>query len=149
MARVSPPRAVPTPRELLLHSWPGRLFVGSAAAPNVLTLPATTTFQLSLAALAGPIVVNDKMVNAAGQTDIVAINPQAGDNNPVTLNGASTYTGTTTIGAGVNTTGLGIVQLGVSSNALPGASFTSGPFGTGAVVPNNTTVPPNFQVLQR
>src|SRR5437764_14241325 len=38
MARVSPPRAVPTPRELLLHSWPGRLFVGSAAIKLVAAL---------------------------------------------------------------------------------------------------------------
>ncbi|HYT76015.1 MAG TPA: hypothetical protein VEL79_14770, partial [Vicinamibacterales bacterium] len=35
MARVSPPRSTtrtqPTPRDLLLHSWPGQLFLGSAA----------------------------------------------------------------------------------------------------------------------
>src|SRR5581483_7325288 len=108
-------------------------FVGSPAAPSTITLPATSSFQLSFAALAGPIVVNDVMVNAAGQTDTVVINPNAGNNNPVTLNGASTYTGNTTTGGGA--VGGGPVLLGVSTVGNPGA-ITSGPFGTGTVIMN-------------
>jgi autotransporter-associated beta strand protein len=123
----------------------GTLILGDPSAPKTITLPATSTFQLSLAALAGPIVVNDVMVNAAGQTDLVVINPNGGDNNSVTLNGASTYTGNTTIGGGAN--GGGPVLLGVSTVGNPGA-ITSGPFGLGTVVMNNTAAtsgtPPNL-----
>src|SRR5439155_2111909 len=118
----------------------GTFVIGSPAAPSTITLPATTSFQLSLAALSGPIVVNDVMVNAAGQTDTVVINPNSGNINPVTLNGANTYTGGTTIGpttAGGGTVGGGVVQLGVSTVGNPGA-IVSGPFGTGAVNMNVT-----------
>src|SRR5881296_933133 len=42
MARVSPPRPAalpqPTPRELLLHSWPGRVFVIAAMVKLVVAL---------------------------------------------------------------------------------------------------------------
>src|SRR5207302_826497 len=60
----------------------GTFIIGSPAAPSIITLPTTSnpSFTLSFAALAGPIVVNDVMVNAAGVTDIVAINPNAGNN---------------------------------------------------------------------
>jgi autotransporter-associated beta strand protein len=124
----------------------GAMILGSPTAPSTITLPTVTGLNTSLAALAGPIVVNDVIQNFS-PTIIgnVVINPNAGDNNTVTLNGANTYTGTTTLNAGVNTAGTGIIQIGVSSNALPGPSFTAGPFGTGTVTPNNTTVPPNLQ----
>lgn len=50
------------------------------------------------------------------------------------LNAQSTYSGGTTL------TGAGsIINIGVSSNALPGPSFTSGPFGTGTLTPNSGT----------
>jgi autotransporter-associated beta strand protein len=124
----------------------GAMILGSPTAPSTITLPTVTNLNLSLAALAGPIVVNDAIQNFS-PTIIgnLVINPNAGDNNTVTLNGASTYTGTTTLNAGVNNSAMGIIQIGVSSNALPGPSFTSGPFGTGTVTPNNSTVPPNLQ----
>src|SRR5262249_42857793 len=52
----------------------------------------------------------------------------------VSPNAPSTSSGGTTLsGAGT------IIPIGVSSNALPGPSFTAGPFGTGPVTVNNGT----------
>jgi autotransporter-associated beta strand protein len=52
----------------------------------------------------------------------------------------SAYSGGTSL-TGAST----IISISASSNALPGLSFTSGPFGTGTVIPNNSTNPPIFQ----
>jgi autotransporter-associated beta strand protein len=122
----------------------GTLIIGSATAPNVLTMAATTNFTLSLAALNGPIIVNDTMVNASGQTDLLTINPNANDNNYVALNGPNTYSGTTTIG-GANANAGGTVLLGSSSVGSPG-TITSGPFGTGTVNLNQTVNTPPILV---
>jgi fibronectin-binding autotransporter adhesin len=107
-------------------------------------VPNTT---LSIAALWGPIVINDVIQQPTGIPGNVAINPQANGNGtdqfPVTLNAANTYTGTTTLG-GAAFTPMGPVLLGASSNALPGTLFIAGPFGTGPLVMNNTTSPPTL-----
>ncbi len=55
------------------------------------------------------------------------------------LTAQNTYTGGTTyVGNGVTR----IIQVGSSSNALPGAGFTSGPLGTGSVSVVNNTIEP-------
>ena len=57
----------------------------------------------------------------------------------VRLTGQNTYSGGTSYAAN----GVGdIIQIGSSSNALPGGSFTSGPLGTGALAVNNNTLEP-------
>jgi fibronectin-binding autotransporter adhesin len=116
----------------------GTLIIGAASAPNFLTLPTATNFTLSFAALNGPIIVNDVIQNAAGQTGNVTINPNNGDTNTVTFTAVNTYTGPTTIGGGTN--GGGTV-----------AFSTDQPFGTGTLVMNNTAgsggTPPNLQPL--
>jgi autotransporter-associated beta strand protein len=114
----------------------GTMILGTAGAASTITLPTTTALTLSLAALSGPIVVNDVIQQPAATTGNVNINPNNGDNLAVTLNGASTYTGTTTIGGGA--AGGGIVLIGVSSVGA------SGPFGTGTVIMNQTSTPPNL-----
>jgi autotransporter-associated beta strand protein len=125
----------------------GPMILGAASAPSTITLPTATGQTLSIAALWGPIVVNDVIQNAGAVVGNVALNPQANGNGfdqfPITLNGANTYTGNTTLG-GNNFTPMGSILLGVSSNALPGASFTSGPFGTGPLIMSNTSSPPNL-----
>jgi autotransporter-associated beta strand protein len=115
----------------------GTFIIGDAAAPSTITLPTTTSFTLSLAALAGPIVVNDVIQDAGGQAGIVTINPNSGNNNPVTLNGANTYTGGTNVGA----SGTGAVQIGISTAGDFG-SIISGPFGTNAVNMASTSATP-------
>jgi fibronectin-binding autotransporter adhesin len=117
----------------------GPMIIGSTAAPSTITLPTTTAMTLTLAALAGPIVVNDVIQQPAGTTGGVMINPNTGNNNSVTLNGASTYTGTTTIGGG--TVGGGTVLIGVSTAGSAG-SITAGPFGAGTVIVSDTATPP-------
>ena len=71
------------------------------------------------------------------------INVQGNNINPVALNGANTYSGTTTIGGGA--LGGGPILLGVSSVGNPGA-ITSGPFGTGTVIFNETASASNAVV---
>src|SRR5205823_2953057 len=73
----------------------GTMVIGSASAPSTLTLPTTTNLTLSLAALSGPIVVNDVIQNFPTTSGNVTINPNANNSNAVTLNGANIYSGTT------------------------------------------------------
>jgi autotransporter-associated beta strand protein len=120
----------------------GSLILGDASQPNTITLPTTTGLTLSLAAIAGPIVVNDVIQNATGTVGNVAVNPQNGNSQPITFNGASTYTGNTTIGGGA--VGGGMVNIGVSTVGGPGL-ITSGPFGTGTVIVNQTAAAPVLQ----
>jgi fibronectin-binding autotransporter adhesin len=78
------------------------------------TTTGTVTFN-------GPLTFSGKVSLAGAGT----VNMNAGTS-------ASTYAGGTSLtGAGT------IITIAASSNALPGASFTAGPFGTGAIVPNN------------
>jgi autotransporter-associated beta strand protein len=60
----------------------------------------------------------------------------------VRVMGANTYTGGTTIQSNASS-----IQIGISSNALPGPSFTSGPFGTGTVTITNSTSTPQLQAF--
>jgi autotransporter-associated beta strand protein len=103
----------------------GTFVIGAAAQPSTLTLPATSNFTLSLAALAGPIVVNDVIQNANGQTDNVAINPNAGNVNTVTFTAANTYSGTTTVSGGrllvSNTSGSATGSSAVTVSGSTGA----------------------------
>ncbi len=111
----------------------GSLILGAPAAASTITI--ASGGNLNIAAISGPIVVNDVIQNGA-TAGSVAINPQNLDTKAVVLNGANTYSGGTTIGSGSVTSG-GIVQIGIDSAGSPG-SLTSGPFGTGAVTMNTT-----------
>jgi fibronectin-binding autotransporter adhesin len=111
------------------------LIIGAAAAPSTITLSGTAGVTLSFAAVQGPIVVNDTIMNSGATPGAVGINPNNGDNFSVTFLATNTYTGGTTIGGGAF--GGGTVMLGVSTSG-PAGSFTTGPFGTGPVVMNNT-----------
>jgi autotransporter-associated beta strand protein len=122
----------------------GTLIIGDPSQPTTVTLATTASQNLSIAPLAGPIVINDVIQNSGSTVGNVNIDPNAGNNNTVTLNGVSTYTGTTTIGTGINALNTGIIQLGASSNAVG----TNGPFGAGTVIMNNTAgFPPNLQPI--
>lgn len=105
----------------------GSLILGDPSAPSTVTLPTTTNFTLSFAALAGPIVVNDVLQDANFQSDNVTFNPNNTNNNPVILNAANTYSGVTTIGASAAAS-TGPVYLGTSTDADFGA-ISTGPFG--------------------
>jgi autotransporter-associated beta strand protein len=124
----------------------GTLIIGSAAAPNTLTMAATSSFSLTFAAVAGPIIVNDTLVNASGQTDSLIINPNGTNSNYVALNGPNTFTGGTTIGSTTNANAGGTVGIGISTVGSPGAP-TSGPFGTGTLLMSQTAaaiIPPTL-----
>ena len=120
----------------------GTMILGDPSAPNFITLSSAAGQPLTIAAVWGPIVVNDVIQDSGSTAGSVSINSQAGAINPVILNSANTYTGATTLGA--NNTGMGPILISVSSNGSPG-SFTSGPFGTGTVTTNNTTTPPTLE----
>lgn len=116
------------------------MVLGDPNAPNQITLGNTTTGRLlSLAAQAGPIVVNDVIQDFPGASIpalSVRINNQIPCYAPVILNGASTYAGNTSYGVNAFQ-GMGAVLIGVSSVGSPGA-ITSGPFGKGTLTLNNT-----------
>jgi fibronectin-binding autotransporter adhesin len=112
----------------------GTLTLGLAASPSTFTLP-TTGGQTATIAGTGTTVINDGIQNGAGSPSPATVMAYSGTGT-LTLNGLNTYFGDTSI------TGLGEnVQIGSDSNALPGATFTAGPFGTGNLILNNTTTP--------
>ncbi len=111
----------------------GTMILGDASSPSTITLPTVTALTLDLAALSGPIVVNDVIQDAAGTSGNVRYNTNANNNSTVTINSQNTFTGTASVG--VN--GFGNIQLGSSSIGDFGA-ITSGPFGVGTLVSTNT-----------
>lgn len=125
-------------RTLTNNMSTGTLTLGSTAAPSTWTLPTTASQTVSIIG-GGATVINDVIQDAAGGlSPATAIS--LGGTGPVTFNALNTYAGSTTItGQAEN------VRFGSSSNALPGATFTAGPLGTGAVTLNNTTTAPVLQ----
>ncbi len=118
----------------------GTMILGSAAAPSTLTLPTASGQTVSIVAVWGPVVINDVIQNSGSVVGNINLNNQAPDINPILMSGASTYTGTTTIGA--NTANMGPIGIGISSNGVLPGSFSFGPFGLSTVIMNNTVTAP-------
>jgi hypothetical protein len=116
----------------------GTLRLGSAASPSTITLPNTASQTFTIAGI-GKTIINDVIQNPTPvPSPAAAVNITA--TGTVALNGQNTYTGETFLN-GSGTT----IRIGTSSNALPGPSFTAGPFGVGTVTPNNAIVQPVLQ----
>ncbi len=112
----------------------GTLTLGSAASPSTLTLPSAASQTFTLAGT-GATVINDVIQNPLSvPSPPAAINYST--SGPVALNAQNTYTGDTSL-TSISTN----VRIGASSNALPGPSFTAGPFGTGTVTMNSSSPP--------
>ena len=141
----------------------GTLTLGAAASPSIITGvtgPPTTAQTLTIAG-AGKTIINDAIQEAPASGNATNLSVTASgivNFNGVISTGGSTAlsTGTVTISGGstavismnaqntyngqTNLTGAGtIIPITISSNALPGAGFTSGPFGTGTININNGT----------
>jgi fibronectin-binding autotransporter adhesin len=116
----------------------GTLTLGSAASPSTITLPNTASQVFTLAGT-GTTIINDVIQNpVAVPSPAPAFNIT--NSGTTALNALNTYTGGTTL------SGNGAVfRIGASSNALPGPSFTAGPFGTGTVTTGASTTPVIFQ----
>ncbi len=107
------------------------LTLGDAGSPSTLTGSNTAgaTIQFSSNNSGNFTVVNDVMQDGASPLPVRISNA-----NTVTFNAQNTYSGGTLLdGAGT------IIPITLSSNALPNAGFTSGPFGTGTITFNNGT----------
>jgi fibronectin-binding autotransporter adhesin len=123
----------------------GSMILGNASQPNFVNT--TATFTLSLAPLAGPIVINDVIQGPGaitlGPNSTVGGGGSLASNNPTTLNAQNTYSGGTNIG-NTSIACIGLVQLGSSSTLDGSNSLVSGPFGTGLVraLSNQATPPP-------
>ena len=127
-------------------------FIDFAASPifitNLSTLGSTNgTPGLTMAGnLTPPTSSGLEFVQTASAMTLVSGTIVANSNGGVIastgtlrLTGQNAYTG----GTSYSGNGVGqIIQVGSSSNALPGASFTSGPLGTGAITVNNNTLEP-------
>src|SRR5207302_71599 len=99
---------------------------GDPAQPQTITINSSTTvaFALQIAALAGPIIVNDVIRNSLVSGTLVGtvnLNPEYDDFAPITLNGQSTYGDTltsgnhgTVYGASASNTYIGAVLVGAS-----------------------------------
>ena len=84
------------------------------------------------AATNGTIVVNDVLSDPAPGGSAASGILSVTGGGTVQLKALNTYSGGTSLtGAGT------ILPITVSSNALPGPSFTAGPFGTGQITVNN------------
>lgn len=127
-------------------------FMSTAAAPifitNLSTLASTTGVPgLTMAGTITPPTSGGlEFVQTASAMTVVSGTIIANSNGGVIaglgtlrLTGQNTYTGGTSFDA--NGTGR-ILQVGSSSNALPGGSFTSGPLGTGSINANNNVIEP-------
>jgi fibronectin-binding autotransporter adhesin len=137
----------------------GTLTLGSAGSPSVIT-GATVTGQTLTIADTGNTVINDSIQEVPNSGNATAISISGGGN--LTLNGVISTGGLITVGStggtnavpnpvisfnAMNTFGGGMTFTGPgtlvpvvnSSNSLPGAGFTSGPFGTGQININNQT----------
>jgi hypothetical protein len=112
----------------------GTLTLGSAASPSTITLP-TFAGQMFTINGTGATVINDVIQDASpAPSPAAAVGYSI--SGTVSLNAQNTYTGNTSLdGAGA------IFRIGTNSNGLAGASFTAGPFGTGTVSQNSSTVP--------
>lgn len=113
----------------------GTLTLGSAASPSTITLPTSSGQTFTITGGTGTTVVNDVIQNASPAPSPA---PSVGysTSGPVSLNAQNTYTGNTSLdGVGM------IFRIGADSNGLPGPLFTAGPFGTGTITQNGSTVP--------
>ena len=122
----------------LTNNMTGTLTLGTAATPSTWTLPTTGGQTVSIIG-AGGMVINDVIQNAAGAPSPATAFSLTGTGT-IAFNALNTYTGDTTV-AGLAET----IRFGASSNALPGATFTAGPLGTGNLILNNTTTAPVMQ----
>src|SRR5207253_997478 len=73
----------------------GTMILGDASATSTITT--TSTFNLSIAPLTGPIVINDIIQGPGTVTFDPASNTSQENNNPTTINNQNTYSGGTTI----------------------------------------------------
>jgi hypothetical protein len=115
----------------------GTLTLGSAASPSTLTLPNTGGQTFTITGT-GATIINDVIQNGSPAPSPATIINVAGG-SVLGLNAQNTYTGDTTL-TGVGT----VIRIGASSNDVPGAGFTAGPFGTGTLTTNNSS-PQTFQ----
>jgi fibronectin-binding autotransporter adhesin len=105
--------------------------IGSSGSPSTITGSSTAAATLSFGSnnTGNFTVVNDVMQDGSTPMPVAIAN-----GNTVTFNAQNTYSG------GTNLSGAALIlPITLSSNALPGAGFTSGPFGTGAINFNNTS----------
>lgn len=109
------------------------LTLGSSGSPSTFTLPTVNSTNTQLNG-SGALIVNDLIRDASGVTAGSSQLTIGNTSNVWFTNPNNNYTGTTNFsGAGT------IIPISISSNALPGAGFTSGPFGVGTFQPNNGT----------
>ncbi len=135
----------------------GTLTLGSAGSPSTITAPTVTALTMTIQG-AGKTVINDTIqevpasgnatnlsitatgtvnfngvISTAGTVTISgAYTPSTQVGAVITMNAQNTYSGQTNL-SGAQT----LIPIVISSNDLPGAGFTSGPFGTGTLNFNN------------
>ncbi len=106
---------------------------------GTLTLPLSGTLNINQ--VNGALTLVSGAIGSAGTGSLTmgGTNGTAGTSGTLRLTGQNTYTGGTLYGG----TGVGnIIQIGSSSNALPGPSFTTGPLGTGTITVRNNVLEP-------
>src|SRR5262249_6740762 len=116
----------------------GTLILGSSASPSTITLPTTGGQTFSIIGT-GSTTINDVIQNApSAPSPATAVS--ISNTGTTALNALNTYTGDTTL-----TGNSAVFRIGSSSNALPGPTFTAGPFGTGTITTAASTTPVVFQ----
>lgn len=113
------------------------LTLGSSTTPSTLSLSTGASTQTLVLGGTGRYVINDVIQNSSpGNPNNLSLTTTSS----VTFKAQNTYSGTTTLTSSGSSPVT--VLLGTNSNDLPGASFTSGPLGTGTVIMNNSSGPP-------
>src|SRR5207342_2337645 len=101
------------------------------------TLAPTAASQVLTIGGSGNTVINDTILDGnVGGTASITVSAGGGSNAVpaplISFNAMNTYSGGTLFSGAAT-----LVPVVNSSNALPGASFTAGPFGTGQINVNN------------
>jgi fibronectin-binding autotransporter adhesin len=123
--------------------------LGSASSPSTLTLNPTAANNLAFdTSQNSTLVINDVIQNSSSSVNnVISFNP-IGNNTPqgtVLITGANTFSGGVTFNNQTGGTLAAVsVEIGVSTVGNPG-SVTSGPFGTGTITFNASSVPPILQ----
>jgi autotransporter-associated beta strand protein len=143
MTLSGPLTSTATGKTLTINT-PGQITtLGLASSPSTITLSTTASNTLALdTSLSSTLVINDVIQDGTVAGGIIY--NSIGNNTPegtMQINGANTYSGTTSFGNQTSGTFAALfTQINVATTGSPG-SIVSGPFGKGTVSFANTNAP--------